>query len=110
MLGCDRIDGGDPPQVENCPVSEMHHHAGKKGFPTIAYHATVNHTERVLEVTQGFPGAVNDEVIIKSDEAMQTTRGDYRRAGKSESKRENGTAWQLKGNRLLLWWITATIR
>lgn len=53
MLGCDRVDGSNPPQVANCPFSEMNLHMGKKGYPTIAYEGTVDHTERVLEVTRG---------------------------------------------------------
>ena len=57
-----------------CPYSDQRSFTGKEGYPTIAYQATVNHTGRVLGVTEGFAGAQNDKTIIRNDKTVETIR------------------------------------
>jgi len=47
-----------------CPYFLQRSYTGKEGYPTIAYQATVDHTDRVLGVTRGFVDAQNDKTII----------------------------------------------
>lgn len=75
MLGYNWVlDKRTPSQVENWPFSETNLQTRNKGYPTITYQAIVDHTERVLEGTRGFPGAVNNRIFIKSDKMVPTTR------------------------------------
>lgn len=51
----------------------------ESGYPTLAYEATVDHTGRVLGVTQGFPGLTN----VKFDKTVQSIKVVRRYAEKS---------------------------
>lgn len=61
---------------DSCKYSLLRSFTGKEGFPTIAYQVTVDHTGRVLAVTEGFPGAQNDKTIIRYDAAVKSIRED----------------------------------
>ncbi|CAM9641376.1 unnamed protein product, partial [Discosporangium mesarthrocarpum] len=41
-----------------------------KGFPSIAYQVTVDHTRRTLAVTAGFARATNDKTIVHYDPSV----------------------------------------
>ena len=47
---------------------------GKKGFPTLPFEATVDHTGRVMACTKGYPGSQNDKTIVRLDGAVTTVR------------------------------------
>jgi len=55
-----------------CPYSNQRSFTGKKGYPTIACQATVDHTGRVLGVTEGFAGAQSVKTIIRNDQTAET--------------------------------------
>lgn len=42
---------------ECCPYRDARSYKGKQGFPTITYQATVDLSGRIIDVTEGFPGA-----------------------------------------------------
>ena len=50
-----------------CPKKERHNAIGKEGFPTIAFQVCVDHSKRVLSVSQHFLGNINDKTICKND-------------------------------------------
>jgi Plant transposon protein len=52
---------------ERCPVGERFLHKGKEGFPTLSYEVTVDHSSKIIAVTNGFPGATNDLTIVRFD-------------------------------------------
>ncbi|CAM9530890.1 unnamed protein product, partial [Sphacelaria rigidula] len=86
-----------------CPYSEQRVHTGKDGYPTIAYHATVDHSGRVLADMPGCPGSFNDKTIIRFDAAVTKIKNDavykdrviYLRAA-------DGTMVRCTGNYLLV--------
>ncbi|CAM9181849.1 unnamed protein product, partial [Pylaiella littoralis] len=43
-----------------CPYNQARSYTGKEGKPTVGYQVTVDHTGRVLAVTEGFTGSTND--------------------------------------------------
>ena len=51
-----------------CPVPLYHLCKGKEGYPTIALIIVVDHFRRILHVSRGFFGAMNDKQIIYTDE------------------------------------------
>lgn len=59
-----------------CPYTLARSYTGKEGFPTIAYQTTVDHSGRILAVTEGFTGATNDKTIIRYDAAVTMIRQD----------------------------------
>jgi hypothetical protein len=50
-----------------CPDEERHHAKGKEGFPTLAFQVVVDHSKRVLSVSQSFTGNINDKTICVND-------------------------------------------
>ena len=52
---------------ERCPAGSRSSHKGKEGYPTISYEVTVDHSKKIIAVTQGHPGARNDKTIVKFD-------------------------------------------
>lgn len=52
---------------ERCPAGSRSLHKGKEGYPTLSYEVTVDHSKRIIGVTQGHPGARNDKTIVKFD-------------------------------------------
>lgn len=52
---------------ERCPAGIRSSHKGKEGYPTLSYEVTVDHSKRIIGVTQGHPGARNDKTIVKFD-------------------------------------------
>jgi hypothetical protein len=52
---------------ERCPAGSRSSHKGKEGFPTLSYEVTVDHTKKIIAVTEGHPGARNDKTIVKFD-------------------------------------------
>ena len=52
---------------ERCPVGERSQHKGKEGFPTLSYEVTVDHSKKIIAVTEGHPGSRNDKTIVKFD-------------------------------------------
>lgn len=56
------------------PYSHRQLYIGKEGFATLAYEATVDHTGRLMTVTEGFLEAQNDRSIIRLDSAVATIR------------------------------------
>ncbi|CAB1113473.1 unnamed protein product [Ectocarpus sp. CCAP 1310/34] len=84
---------------ECCPYSRARQYTGKEGFPSIAYQAIVDHTGRVLAVTKGFPGAMNDKTIIRYDTAVAMIRRDPVYTEKVNTLfDENGRPFERKGN------------
>jgi Plant transposon protein len=61
---------------DKTPSQKGRHYTGKEGFPTIAYEVTVDHTMRVLAVTAGFHGSVNDKTIVRYDGFIQRVKTD----------------------------------
>jgi hypothetical protein len=61
---------------DKTPSRSARAYTGKEGFPTVAYEATVDHTMRVLAVTTGFQGAVNDKTIVRYDSFVQRIKSD----------------------------------
>jgi Plant transposon protein len=51
-----------------CPKSLSNICNGKEAFPTIAYQAVVDHSRKILHITQGMYGSTNDITITKYDE------------------------------------------
>ena len=47
---------------------------GKEKYPSRSYEVMVNHRGRILSVTTGFHGSVNDKTIVKFDGAMTSIR------------------------------------
>ena len=88
---------------DGCPFPLQGSHTGEKGYPTIAYQATVDHTGRVLSVTKGFPGAQNDKTIIRYDAAVQRVREDTRYKDRTFHVRcEEGRLVECRGNYVLV--------
>ena len=56
----------------SCPYTWAKQYTGKEGFPTIAYEATVDHTGRLLAVTKGYAGSMNDKTIVRYDAAIKS--------------------------------------
>lgn len=82
-----------------CPYSWARQYTGKEGFPSIAYQAIVDHTGRVLAVTKGFAGAMNDKTIIRYDTAVAKIRRDPVYSEKVYTLfDENGQPFERKGN------------
>ena len=52
---------------EHCLAGGRSGHKGKEGYPTLSYEVTVDHSKRIMAVTQGHPGARNDKTIVKFD-------------------------------------------
>lgn len=52
---------------ERCPAGGRSIHKGKEGYPTLSYEVSVDHSKRIMAVTQGHPGARNDKTIVKFD-------------------------------------------
>ena len=50
-----------------CPKSLSNICSGKESFPSIAYQVVVDHSRRVLHITQGMYGSLNDITITKYD-------------------------------------------
>ena len=50
-----------------CPAGGRSLHKGKEGYPTLSYEVTVDHSKKIIGVTQGHPGARNDKTIVKFD-------------------------------------------
>ncbi|CAM9763923.1 unnamed protein product, partial [Hapterophycus canaliculatus] len=82
-----------------CPHSWARQFSGKEGFATIAYQATVDHSGRVLAVTKGFGGSMNDKTIIRYDSAVAQIRRDPTYRDKAYTLfDEDGKAFERKGN------------
>ena len=50
-----------------CPKNERHNAKGKEGYPTLAFQVVVDHSKRVLSVSQSFTGNINDKTICNND-------------------------------------------
>jgi hypothetical protein len=48
-----------------CPKSLSNICNGKESFPTIDYQAVVDHSRRILHITQGMYGSTNDITITR---------------------------------------------
>lgn len=82
-----------------CPHSWGRQYTGKEGFATIAYQAIVDPTGRVLAVTKGFAGSMNDKTIIRYDLAVRKIKTDPVYTQKEYTLfREDGTTFTRKGN------------
>ena len=57
-----------------CPKSLSNFCNGKEAFPTIAYQAVVDHSRKMLHITQGMYGSTNDITITKYDEFCRDVR------------------------------------
>ena len=57
-----------------CPHSQSNLFTGKEGRTTVEYQAMVNHPRYMVGITQGYPGAQNDKVIIRNDLTVSTVR------------------------------------
>lgn len=82
-----------------CPFSWARQYTGKEGFATIAYQAIVDHTGRVLAVTKGYAGSMNDKTIIRYDAAVAKIKTDPVYTQKEYTLfREDGSTFTRKGN------------
>ncbi|CAB1096670.1 unnamed protein product [Ectocarpus sp. CCAP 1310/34] len=82
-----------------CPYSWARQYTGKEGLPSIAYQAIVDHTGRILAVTKGFAGAMNDKTIIWYDTAVAKIRRDPVYTEKVYTLSDkNGQPFERKGN------------
>jgi hypothetical protein len=52
---------------DRCPISLYNLCKGKEGFPTLSYSVTVDHNRRILGMTAGFWGSLNDKTIVRHD-------------------------------------------
>ena len=52
---------------ERCPVGERSQHKDIEGFPTLSCEVTVDHSKKIIAVTEGHPGSRNDKTIVKID-------------------------------------------
>lgn len=59
-----------------CPAGNVSIFKGKEGYACIRYNVTVNHSRRVLHVSQGYPGTYNDKTIVKYDDLYHALRYD----------------------------------
>ncbi|CAM9175172.1 unnamed protein product [Discosporangium mesarthrocarpum] len=55
---------------KKCPVVDTRSYKGKKGFPTLAYEVTVDHSMRALGAICGSPGARHDKTIALYDDTV----------------------------------------
>ena len=53
-----------------CPAGSSNAHTGKEGFPTRAFNVIVTHSEEIIGVTPGHPGARYDKSIVHFDGKM----------------------------------------
>ena len=53
---------------DRCPDESYNFMKGKEGFPTVSFEVIVDHTRRVLSVSEAFDGSTNDMTIAASDE------------------------------------------
>jgi hypothetical protein len=59
---------------DKCPFSLRSSCSGKEGYPTLAYEACVDHSKKILSVTQSHYGARNDKTIVRYDEHVMNVR------------------------------------
>lgn len=52
---------------DRCPKRSQNNYIGKEGSPTVAYEVIVSHGRRILFVSRGFPGSLNDKTICDYD-------------------------------------------
>lgn len=51
-----------------CPAEDRALHAGKEGYPTLAFNVCVLHTREIIHVAGPMPGATNDKTQARYDE------------------------------------------
>ncbi|CAN0345009.1 unnamed protein product, partial [Pylaiella littoralis] len=86
-----------------CPYNQARSYTGKEGKPTVWYQVTVNHTGRVLAVTEGFTGSTNDKTIICWDAAVDQIRRDKQDTEKKfDVYKADGTTQTLEGCYLIV--------
>lgn len=56
---------------ERCPAQFQSTYTGKEKKATVAYEVTVNHSRRILHISDGHPGSRNDKTIVKTDTFVQ---------------------------------------
>ena len=56
---------------ERCPAQFQSTYMGKEKKATVAYEVTVNHSRRILHISDGHPGSRNDKTIVKTDTFVQ---------------------------------------
>jgi hypothetical protein len=59
---------------DKCPVRHTMLCTGKEGYPTLAYQAVVDHAGKLLHITPGFFGAMNDKNITNFDKFLSDVR------------------------------------
>ena len=57
-----------------CPTTIKNVCVGKEGYPTLAYNVICDHQGRCITLIPGSYGSVNDQTIVKSDQAVQKIR------------------------------------
>jgi hypothetical protein len=50
---------------EMCPTGDFSLHKGKEGFATLVYEVTVDHHRKIMAVTRGFAGTMNDKTVVR---------------------------------------------
>ncbi|CAM9914719.1 unnamed protein product [Pylaiella littoralis] len=86
-----------------CPYNQARSYTGKEGKPTVGYQVTVDHTGRVLAVTEGFTGSTNDKTIICWDAAVDQIRRDKQYTEKKfDVYKADGTTQTLEGCYLIV--------
>ena len=58
---------GSPGCIGSTDCVERVLHERKEGFPALSYEVTVDHTSKIIAVTQGFPGTRSDRTIVRFD-------------------------------------------
>ena len=82
-----------------CPSSSESSYTGKEEFPVLVYQATVDHTGRLLAVTKGLPGGMNDKTVMRQDQAISTVRHNETYTKKVfHLRKEDGTLSEHRGN------------
>ena len=98
LPGC--IASGDCVHLgwDRCPAAYRSLACGKEGFPTRAYEVCASHSKRILSVTTGFWGSVNDKTIVKFDGFIQSihTKQQYSEV-KFRVYKENGEYEEVVG-------------
>jgi hypothetical protein len=59
---------------EMCPAGEFSLHKGKEGYATLVYEVTVDHHRKIMAVTRGFPGTMNDKTVVRFDGFVTSIR------------------------------------
>lgn len=57
-----------------CPKTLSNICTGKESFPSLAYQVVVDHSRRILHITQGMYGSLNDITITKYDKFCQAIK------------------------------------